>query len=312
MIRKSIKKISTNQCPLEFFHRINVQCSKPHAIELSKLLSLTQSDKLPMCSLDGVVYANIDNRVNIMIRLKNSNGDYFDNFTSSINQVKWKFNDNQMQINGNLSSIEIHNRTCYYQNFATHHVVGESNLEANLANLNGALKMILVDYVSVMPNSVTIFNHPSNIAKLSISHGSGYFFTEVEDKSLVKVELSENSRKILIEPENMGNTQMSVYDYCAFDADHIEIIQINVVGINSVEVTLNDTKVELNRNLLLKVKVTDEYGNFIHKDLFKFVNVKYTLTNANFASVQSAETDLKEQADEFTDVYLFKGIKTGL
>ena len=146
VIRKSIKKSSTNQCPLEFFHRINVQCSKPHAIELSKLFSLTQSDKLPVCSLDGVVYANIDNRVYV-IRLKNSNGDYFDNFTSSVNQVKWKFNDNQMQINGNLSSIEIHNRTCYYQNFATHHVVGESNLEANLANLNGALKIILVDWL---------------------------------------------------------------------------------------------------------------------------------------------------------------------
>ncbi len=316
VIRKSIKKSAANQCPLEFVHTIQVQCSEPHAVELSKLFDLTQSDifnRLPKCLLIKMAYANIDNRVNVLVKVKNIDGVYFDNFTSSMSQIKWKFNRNHLSLAGLLSTTEIDKRTAYYQNFGTNHLIGESDLEANLNDLHGDLKMILVDYVQVLPSGVTIFNHPSNIAKLNIFNGSGYFFTELEDSSLVKVELSDNSKQIQIEPKSMGNTQMNLYDYCAFDENHIENIQINVVGINSIHVTPNDTKVELNRNLLIKVKLTDEYGNFIKKSLFKYLNLRYTLTNDNnHATVHHIEHDEAEQQDEFADMYFFKGIKTGI
>jgi hypothetical protein len=320
IIRKSIKKSSSNQCPLEFLHKVRVQCSKPHAIELSKLFNITQMDifnKLPTCTLNKIAYANIENRVNVLVKVKNINGDYFDNFTSSTSQIEWKFNNNHMESNGYLNSIEIDNRLGYYQNFFTKNLVGESELEASLIGffgigVNGHLKMIFVDYVEVIPNGITIFNHPSNIAKLNVFNGSGYFFADFEDNGLMKVEMSENFKQIQIQPNNIGNTQMNVYDYCAFDENHIENIQINIVGINSIQATLNDTKVELNRNLLLKVRITDEYGNYIKKSLFRFFNLKYKLANENsYAFIHHIEQDSDEQSDDLTEIYLFKGIKIG-
>ncbi len=109
--------------------------------------------------------------------------------------------------------------------------------------------------------------------------------------------------------------QLNLYDYCAYDENHFEHIYINVSGLNTIQFKLNDAKVERNKNLIVNLQTIDEYGNYIKKNLFKLMNLKYKLINENnyvyVHHIDQHELDEDKILDDSTDAYLLKELKIG-
>lgn len=61
---------------------------------------------------------------------------------------------------------------------------------------------------------ITLFNHPSHSAVVSINEGSGYFSVNSTSAQVSKFEYFENNRTILIYPVNEGTETIVVQDLC--------------------------------------------------------------------------------------------------
>jgi len=58
--------------------------------------------------------------------------------------------------------------------------------------LESELTINFVSDVSIQPDVLKIFNHPSNMATLNLLDGSGYYHAEIET---IRVQLSEDQSK---------------------------------------------------------------------------------------------------------------------
>ena len=81
----------------------------------------------------------------------------------------------------------------YYQQFDTKSKFGKTKLKVDLhidhdrqKYLQNDLLINLVSDVSIEPEALTIFNHPSNVVTLNLLNGSGYYHAEIETHRRIK------------------------------------------------------------------------------------------------------------------------------
>lgn len=186
--------------------------------------------------------------------------------------------------------------------------------------LTSNLGIHFVSDVRIQPDSLTIFNHPSNVISLALSNGSGHFHAEIETitssqpsttnrlGNVLKIsQINENS--VVVSPlTNNGLTYLHIYDYCV--PPQTELIskitslltwqpyatsKIQVAGINTILVNYEDDKVQVKEDLKIYVQISDATGNLIRTKYFSLMNLKAKLTNVE-ESVNSQNQQTSSQS----------------
>lgn len=116
----------------------------------------------------------------------------------------------------------------------------EQNQQAAAKYLTSTLNIHFVSDVRIEPNTLTIFNHPSNIIPLGLSLGSGHYHAEIETvhqpqsssigdlssssstsrgEVVLKINQITESSVIVSPSANNGLTYLHIYDYCVPPSD---------------------------------------------------------------------------------------------
>ena len=316
-------------------------------------VSMITKWKCPIKLSSNLIVAHLERPLLVQMLVKDALNNIFDNFTSL--HVEWEIsNKNMLETVTNIQSVELsalEDRTgltmlaetgnsfqkqsrdrFFYQVFAVHSksikkhenhlkLTGKLYLDANDNKKSVFLsKTLTVNFVSlakIYPDSMTIFNHPSNIITLALSNGSGHFQAEIETvkgEQTNEIDLGNRLKinqitehSIVVSPlVNNGLTLLHIYDYCIppfndflsrADAPQLsksELIfwqpastaRINVAGINSILVHYEDEKFQVNTQLKIYVQISDANGNSIKVKYFSLMSLKAKLINSQVASTE--------------------------
>jgi hypothetical protein len=192
-------------------------------------------------------------------------------------------------------------------------LTAKMHLNEKQDKLNILSKSLLVKFVSLVqiePESLTVFNHPSNVVTLALSQGSGHFQAEIETVQNDQLIDSEHRLKInqitdhniVISPLNSnGLSLLHVFDYCipppflteSFsqndDDTKTKLIlwpaaataRIQVAGINSILVFYEDENIQINSQIKVYVRISDANGHSIRVKYFPLMSLKGKLINSN-------------------------------
>lgn len=317
--------------------------------ELSKSLSQLNW-KCPIKLISNQAMVHLDRPLFVQVQVRDAFLNLFDNFTSKTTVLDWNVENKKMidKSTNDLNSLELsideaanglelmtkekmNSQRVYFQEFITNSkVIGKSKtgsskitarLKVNEAYNNYLTTDLIVNFVSdvrISPETLTIFNHPSNIVPLSLSNGSGYFHAEIETIKTLLNEDSQNqqnkntgsvlkinhisSSSVVVSPlVNNGLTFLHVFDYCVPPAILKQKIKplidgesgiykqsfqwlpsttskIQVAGINSIVSNYEDDKVEVKNQLKIYVQISDATGNLIKTNYFSLMNLNAKLT----------------------------------
>lgn len=240
----------------------------------------------------------------MQVQVRDSFNNLFDNFTSDSTNIQWKtdssmlalkspnaLNSLELSVDESLHGVQLMNkdtlnsRRVYYQVFNTKSLKGDAKLNARLqsraergaddSHLTTDLKIHFVSDVKVTPETLTVFNHPSNVVSLSLLAGSGYYHAEVETiRSLNSegieqggVESAGNVLKInhisassvVVSPMvNNGLTLLNVFDYCVAP----EILQHKIMALKEGDSSINRQLVQWGPSTTSKIQVYHFGPNF--------------------------------------------------
>ena len=206
------KNSQVNRCPVVFEYEIKVRCAQPHSLQLSQLLVNNEEALLnPLGSLKwkcGIkssakhITAHYERDFFVQVNVRDSMDNLFDNFTAA--QLEWMVGNKKVlekSSKNDLSSVELsvdeveggvqlsladsfNSNKVYYQTFHTKAKTGETKLSVKLKagqqQLAAEMNVQLVEDVRIRPDTLTVFNHPSNVVALNLSNGSGHFHAEIE------------------------------------------------------------------------------------------------------------------------------------
>lgn len=65
---------------------------------------------------------------------------------------------------------------------------------------------------NVIPNKLTIINHPKNLQRFSIVKGSGNFSVSLSDKNLANVNYDGQNQIFTLKPLKLGNLKVIITD----------------------------------------------------------------------------------------------------
>jgi nuclear pore complex protein Nup210 len=319
--------------------------------------------KCPIKLTSNLLTAHFERPLYIQLLVRDSLNNIFDNFTSL--SLEWNCDGKKLIERSTkfpkIRSLEIANspedssqlilpaendeilntNRLFYQIFDTKAKYGDTKLKAILhlnkhTTLNSLINIKLVSDVKIQPEILTIFNHPSNVVPLSLSHGSGHFNAEIEtvksqeqsnkiDQSLNVLKINQlNEHNVIVSPlAHSGLAHLNIFDYCVPPLIPLESFlneqpekryqiiwpptatsKIQVAGINSIMVNYEDDKVEIGKKLKIYVQISDATGNLIKTSYFPLMGLAFKLANnmekSSESSTSSIPIDNKEKKVDST------------
>jgi len=363
------KVTNYNKCPLNFDYDLKVRCARPHSIHLNQLMVFNDENgndlslpsslkwKCPIKYSSNQIAAHYMRPLYIQVVVRDSLENVFDNFTSL--NLEWLIQDKSLleksateslssllvavsrdntgiyffnNFNNELASLS---QRIYYQTFNTQSKFGKSKILVKLDNrLQNELFINFVSDVKITPDSLTIFNHPSNVVTLNLLDGSGYYHAEIETIHTIQTTTDEltnvlkinqiNENSIVVSPlVNNGLTYLHIFDYCVAPEilkTNINMLKsmpnsnqgfltvwrpstnakIQVSGINLILTSYEDDKVEVKKTLKIYVQISDSNGNLIKNTYFSLMNLNGKILNS--VSSSSSSTTSKSKTDETVEL----------
>ncbi|XP_076022576.1 nuclear pore membrane glycoprotein 210 [Genypterus blacodes] len=173
-----------------------------------------------------------------------------------------------------------------------------------LTPISATLELLLVEDVKVIPDSVTIYNHPDVRATLALQEGSGHFFVNTSVKGIADVVFQEGQGTAEVAPILPGVVNVMVHDLCLALPEPAKAT-VHVSNILEVYVRVVD-KVEIGKSVRAYVRVLGDNKKPFPARLFKFMKLKLKAASS-IVSLQSST----EPAEEDTSVFMVKGIAVG-
>uniref|UniRef100_A0A3P8X2Y5 Nucleoporin 210 n=1 Tax=Cynoglossus semilaevis TaxID=244447 RepID=A0A3P8X2Y5_CYNSE len=171
-----------------------------------------------------------------------------------------------------------------------------------LTPVSASLDLLLVEYVKVFPQELTIYNHPDVLVNLALREGSGHFFVNTSVKGIVDVVFQEAQGAV--SPVLPGLVKVVVHDLClAFPAPARATVRVS--DILEVYVRVVD-KVEIGKSVRAYVRVLDDNRKPFPTAYFRFMNLKLKAASAIVTLLP-----LSESAENDTVVFLVKGVLIG-
>ncbi|XP_060793096.1 nuclear pore membrane glycoprotein 210 [Neoarius graeffei] len=173
-----------------------------------------------------------------------------------------------------------------------------------LTVVSATLDLLLVEDVTVTPQSVSIYNHPDVRAELTLREGSGYFFVNTSVRGIADVAFQESRGTAEVVPVRPGVLEVMVHDLClTFPAPATATVHVS--DILEVYVRVVD-KVEIGKSVRAYVRVLDDNKKPFLAKYFSHMNLKLKAASS-IVSLQP----LSEYSEKDTATFLVKGMVIG-
>ena len=340
-----------NKCPIKFSFKLAVKCGVPKSLDLYHLFVKNEdSDQqvyadlkwnCPIKLASRLAVANMQRDLNVQIMVRDENERQFDNFTSL--RSEWKINSifmhkprekikflNVRPLDENSLALDTNDAhfTLFYKRFEPKKVSGLTEIELKLyindkAYLESFLNIRFVNDVQIEPKQLVLFNHPFNMQKLNLVHGSGYFHGQVEseDKNLLRINRIWDSGLEVSPLINNGVCYVNVFDYCVPPEEFISMpnelcwkptarSSVTIAGINSIMVSLEQDKVLEGQQTKFFVQIVDANGNYIQSSYFKLMNLQAKVVDGDLSMLKIEPSNQMVESDT-TKVFMLTGLKSG-
>ncbi|GCC21839.1 hypothetical protein chiPu_0000225 [Chiloscyllium punctatum] len=173
-----------------------------------------------------------------------------------------------------------------------------------LIPVSATIELLLVEDVKVIPDNVTIYNHPNVKAELSLKEGSGYFFINTTATNLARINYQEAQGIAQVLPIHPGMLTVLVHDLCLAFLGPAKA-EVHVSDILELYVRVVD-KVEIGNTVKAYVRVLDYLRKPFFSKYFKFMNLKLKAAS----QIVSIEP-LDELLDDYTASFTVQGKAIG-
>ncbi|XP_066264893.1 nuclear pore membrane glycoprotein 210-like [Branchiostoma lanceolatum] len=324
-----------NQFPASARTTVQFVCAVPTSLQLHPVLRYPQSDlPCPITKESGqqIPVHNFKN-LDVDVVVTDGNGRHFDNFSSLA--IAWETSNQSLAdfASSITTTREVHGQgkysghkvltsmqtvvpkkkrgvmtitgsiQGYNKHFFQYHGI---KIATDLSpRISSSLDLLLVDDVKLAPDSVSIFNHPSDKVQIDVSGGSGHFHVEPSDSKISQVFYNDKTRKIEVVPVENGALTLTVHDLC-LEMPRPARAVIHISGVEVIEVKMVD-KVQLYNTIRADVRVLDSSGEPLAATVFPLMN----LTPHPATDIISVRPDPQLEADPYTVRYEVKGDALG-
>ncbi|XP_072928260.1 nuclear pore membrane glycoprotein 210 [Hemitrygon akajei] len=173
-----------------------------------------------------------------------------------------------------------------------------------LLPVSATIELLLVEDVKVIPENITIYNHPNIKAELSLKEGSGYFFINTSSTELAKVVYQEAHNTAQVLPVHPGILTVLVHDLCLSFLGPAKA-EVHISDILELYVRVVD-KVEIFKTVKAYVRVLDYSKKPFLSKYLPFMKLKLKAAS----QILSLEP-LDDILDDYTVGFTVKGIAIG-
>ncbi|XP_033126135.1 nuclear pore membrane glycoprotein 210-like [Anneissia japonica] len=322
-----------NQFPAVAMTTVQFACAPPATLHLRP--QITQPALDPPCPLtldsSNQIPVPMSGKLMILVFAADSLGRQFDNFTSLV--ITWESTDKQYialttpqavytDLDGDVpgskvlkahgmvvmltrpGSVTLTATTNSYR-AAMFKKLGIKQKERIEPALSDFLSLLLVGETTFDPKTITIFNHPSNKAMLTITGGSGHFLIKENVKDITSIKYDDKKRIVKVSPLNDGIQTVTVYDLC-LEMTHHASARVQVAGIESIDLAVVD-KVQIENEVVAKVRILDAANNPLVASVSDLVGLKLT----SGSEIISIRADTYASSDRNVSQFIIHGRSLG-
>ncbi|XP_037101370.1 nuclear pore membrane glycoprotein 210-like [Syngnathus acus] len=331
-VRVSNKASMTNPYPAEERASVKFVCAPPSRLTLVPVYAVPRLElSCPLLQQNKYVVP-VSNDPNLVLELAafDEQGRKFDNFSSlstvwesskvSLASIEptlpmtlepFEDENKQMKLHGR-QTVVVHRQLGIAAITATALEYQRSHIQAANVHRRGdtftpvsaTLELLLVEAVKVLPDTLTIFNHPDVRRNLVVRAGSGHFFVNSSIKDIADVVFQDTQGKVQVTPILPGVVQVTVHDLC-IAVPSTATAAVRVSEILEVNLRVVD-KVEIGKSVRCYVTVLNDNKKPFPTSYFPFMKLK-----VQAASSIVALTPLAESTEHDTAVYVAKGLFIG-
>ncbi|XP_061128273.1 nuclear pore membrane glycoprotein 210-like [Syngnathus typhle] len=331
-VRVSNKASMTNPYPAEERASVKFVCAPPSRLTLVPVYAvpwLELSCPLLQQNIYVVLVSNYRNSV-LELAAFDEQGRKFDNFSSlstvwesskvSLASIEptlpmtlepFEDENKQMKLHGR-QIVVVHRQSGIAAIMATALEYQRSHIQAanvhrrgdTLTPVSATLELLLVEAVKVLPDTLTIFNHPDVRSNLVVRAGSGHFSVNTSIKGIADVVFQDTQGTVQVAPIQPGVVEVMVHDLCLAVPSTAKAT-VRVSEILKVNLRVVD-KVGIGKSVRCYVTVLNDNKNPFPTSYFPFMKLK-----VKAASSIVALTPLAESTEHDTAVYVAKGLSIG-
>ncbi|XP_048359385.1 nuclear pore membrane glycoprotein 210-like [Sphaerodactylus townsendi] len=175
--------------------------------------------------------------------------------------------------------------------------------EVSNSPASAAVELSLVEDVTVVPDNVTMYNHPDVKEVFALVEGSSYFLVSSSAEEMVNVTYLEAESAIHVVPVLPGSLTLEVYDLClAFLGPATAYLRVS--NMFELEVDLID-KIEVGKTVLVSVRVLGYHRHPFRSRYFVYMGLQLR------AASPIVTLMLMEKAGEYSEIYLLRAVAVG-
>ncbi|XP_025936693.1 nuclear pore membrane glycoprotein 210-like [Apteryx rowi] len=169
--------------------------------------------------------------------------------------------------------------------------------------ISASVDFLLVEDVTVVPDNVTIYDHPAVKELFDLVEGSGYFLVNSSQDGIVNMTYLEAESAIEVIPLMPGFLSLEIYDLCLEFLGPVTAY-LRVSDMYELEVDLID-KLEIGKSLLVTVRVLGFQQLPFQSKYFKYMKLKLQAASPIVTLVQM------EEVGEYSEVYMLRAVAVG-
>ncbi|XP_058828895.1 nuclear pore membrane glycoprotein 210 [Topomyia yanbarensis] len=127
--------------------------------------------------------------------------------------------------------------------------------------IENELNFLSVNKTLLPYERITLFLSRSNVERIKIAQGSGFYDIKTSDTGLVAVEYDDATRQLLITPKRVGEVKLEITDQCL--STESSYLYISVVTIGSITLHAPD-RVEKTRTIEAIARIYDSNDRLLH------------------------------------------------
>nr|XP_028566233.1 nuclear pore membrane glycoprotein 210-like isoform X2 [Podarcis muralis] len=175
--------------------------------------------------------------------------------------------------------------------------------EVSNSPASAAVELMLVEDVTVVPDNITVYNHPDVKEVFALVEGSGYFLVNSSAQEMVNITYLETESAIQVVPVLPGSLTLEIYDLClAFLGPATAYLRIS--NMYELEVDLVD-KIEVGKSVLVSVRVLGHHRYPFRSKYFVYMRLQLK------AASPIVTLTLMEEVGDYSEVYVLRAMAVG-
>ncbi|XP_071512100.1 nuclear pore membrane glycoprotein 210-like [Diadema antillarum] len=322
-----------NKFPATSSATVKYLCTQPVSLQLVPVVQQPDLDVPCPIALDSNNQIPVMNGqdMDILVRAVDSHGHLFHNFSSLV--VSWSTSDHNLasfyqpytayhdedgSFPGSrmLRAVEVTTlkrkqgsvtltatTTAYDMGLFRRHSV---TLPNHTPSVSASLELGLVMEAHIDPNTLHLFNHPSNKALLNLHGGSGHFLVRPSVAGLADIRYNEKRKQIEVTPLHDGSLTITAYDLCIATTQHASA-QIHMAGVHTIDLKVVD-KVQVEHEIRAAVQVLDATNQPLSVSYFPLMGLE-AVPGSNIITLRPDEDVMNR--DQHTAYYTVYGANIG-